>query len=124
MSGNTGEFLHNPAVLTGMFGFLGTIIVGMLSFFGGRGSVQAQIQGSLNESFKILTEQLRQERTRDRVEILQLRGEVRGLEQHISSLETILRANGMEIPKRPLTAPVFVLDSNDKEDFGADRTQP
>lgn len=98
-------------LLTGIMGVIGMVVVGLISFFGGRGSVQAQIQTALNNTFQNLVDQLQEERKDERQQILEMRGAIRAWEQHLISLENILRREGIDIPPRPVVATVFVLDS-------------
>ncbi len=62
----------------------------------------ASWQTAMNDGFAKLSTQY-ETRNKELVdEVGQLRSEVRGLAQHVESLETILRANGLPIPRRPV----------------------
>lgn len=122
MSDPARELVNNQTIIAGLIGLVGIIITGLLSFFGGRGSVQAQLQGQLNLSFKEFTDQLQEEHASDRSDIAgcrrrcgELEGQLRGLEQHLASLENLLRAHGISVPEAAKVATVFVLDSGGEE---------
>lgn len=108
------------AVILAVIGVMGSVLVALIGFFGGRGSVSAQLQGQLNASFKALTDKLVKEREADEKEMASLRGEVRQLDQHIRSLEELLRRSGIEVPPRPAVATVFVLE---RKEAGNGRTR-
>jgi TolA-binding protein len=84
-----------------VIGLLTSIITGILSYFGGRGSVAAQIQTALNNSFESLSERLEIDNVSLRRRVTELEGNQRKMEQHISSLESLLRRNGIEVPSPP-----------------------
>lgn len=99
-----------------------SIIVALIAFFGGRGSVAAQLQGQLNESFKNLTADLQDERVTlrkawadERQLRLELESRLAGLEQHVRSLENVLRREGISVPPRRLVEPIVMLDANLKD---------
>lgn len=103
---SVGEIVLGAIVST-----FGAVIVGFTSYFGGRGSVQAQLQAQLNASFKDLTDQLQKERVTDHAALGLMRGDLTNLEQHILSLEDILRRAGLPIPPRPKVTTVFFFES-------------
>lgn len=98
-------------ITTVLVGAVASIITGVIAYFGGRGASIAAVQTALNASFKELVDTLQQERAADRKRMLEIEGRCNGLEQHIVSLERILRGAGIEVPPRPLTQTVFVFDS-------------
>lgn len=98
-------------IIVAILALLGTVISGFLGFAQGRGASIAAVQASLNASFGALVTELQEERKNDRRRMLDIEGRCNGMEQHIASLEQILRDNGIEVPRRPQVHTVFVLDS-------------
>ena len=96
-------------IVSSLFTFLGVVIVGFIGFFGGRGSVQAQLQGQLNASMKMYIEELKAERVADEKRILNLEARSAALEQYNLSLARILRDADIPVPPPPKTETVFVL---------------
>jgi hypothetical protein len=114
----------SQTVVASLVGAFGTIVVGAVTFFGGRGSVTAQLQSAMTIATKELFETYRLERIEDhktiislKTEVLTLTGTVAGLDQHVRSLESLLRTHGIKVPKRPITQTVFVLDRDGDEPF-------
>lgn len=92
-------------VLAAMISAMAVIIVGMLSFIGGRGSVSAQLQAQLNGSFKNFTDVLnadlagtRADLANERMQRILMEGKLRELQQYVESLEVFLRSKGFDIP--------------------------
>lgn len=98
-------------IVAGLTTASATVIVGLISFFGGRGSVQAQLQAQLNNSLKLHIDELKSERHTDQNRIQDLEVKVRGLQQYNESLARVLRDNNIPVPPPPKVEPVFVLDS-------------
>lgn len=103
-------------VIVALLGVIGTVSAAIIAFFGGRGASIASVQNALNASFKDLVNGLQEERKVDRLRMLQIEAQCRGLAQHIESLERILREHNIDVPRRPLTETVFVLDSMNKNE--------
>ena len=92
--------------------FIGTVIVGLLGYFGVRFSQTAPLQAALNSAFSSLTGELQTERVhliarisvleaecQDlKLGILQRDGEIRGLKQSRDSLLALLKRSGVVIP--------------------------
>lgn len=71
-------------------------------------TADATAQTAINQGFEDLIRELRaelsasrQERGRLQLAIVNLRSAIRGLVQHIESLEAIMRQNGLTIPESP-----------------------
>lgn len=94
MSGSGGGHDITVAVIGGA----AAIIAAVIAFFAGKQSVLAQVTTSVTNGFEKLTQQLQEERDRDHKELLDLRGRIAQLEQHVLSLEAILRQKGIDIP--------------------------
>jgi len=91
---------HYGMIWVGLIGAIATVIAGFLSYFGGKNSASAQLQDALNNGFRVLDEARKRENA-------ELRGRIASLEQHVFSLENILREKGIPIPARPRPAVVF-----------------
>lgn len=93
-------------------------ITGIVAFFGGKGSAQAQLQNSLNAFNTSVMHSLERERTHCEEKLkamqLQLDTEGRSLRQHISSLEEVIRRAGIEVPRHRPAEIIYVLDSQEK----------
>ncbi len=98
----------SATLITAGFGFLGAVIVGIISFFGGRGTSEAAVQNAINSGFKDLTAALQKEREENHTLIDELTGRVANLEQHMLSLEALLRDNGIPVPRRPAPTSVGI----------------
>lgn len=90
---------HSAVVWTACVAAIATITTGIIAFFGGKNSASAQVQAQINEGFASLNRA-------NSEEIQQLRGELHGMQQYVYSLENALRAQGLELPKRPAPAAV------------------
>ncbi len=102
-------------VISALIGGVATVLGSILAYSAGKGTSIAAIQNSLNASFEKLVQELQEERKRDRQRLLDLEAQCNGLSQHIESLEGILRRHGIEIPRRPLVQPVFMLVNQDDQ---------
>lgn len=98
----------NPGqqVIAAMISAFAVLIVGMLSFIGGRGSVSAQLQAQLNSSFKNFTDVLnadlagtRADLANERMQRILMEGRLRELQQYVESLEMFLRSKGFDVPE-------------------------
>lgn len=87
------------------------VIVGLLSFFGGRGSVQAQLQGQLNASMKALIDEQAELRKVDQQTIRDLNLQLRSQQIYISKLAKALIELGADVPPPPEVVPILMLDS-------------
>lgn len=67
-----------------------------------RVAAEAQQQATINEGFTALLKAAMESNREMQLEMVQLRGELRNLDQHILSLEEELRRHGIPLPKRPL----------------------
>lgn len=106
--------MNDPAgffqeIVSSLFAFLGVVIVGFISFFGGRGSVQAQLQAQLNDTMKIVIGELKTELEDSKGQICAVEARSAALEQYNISLSRILRDAGIPVPPPPKTETVFVL---------------
>lgn len=103
-------------IVGGAFTVVTAAITGMIAFFGGKGSAAAQMQNSLNEGFRALSTAMQAEHNECLARVKKLESELAGLRQHVASLEGILRDNGIQVPRAPLVAPIFILDSDGTND--------
>lgn len=94
------DFSSTSMVWVALIGALATIVTGFLAYFGGKNSASAQLQDALNKGFQAINDARKAENA-------ELRGRIAALEQHVFSLENILRDNGHPIPSRPRPAIVF-----------------
>jgi len=101
----------NQTIVAGILGVVSSVMIGLISFFGGRGSVQAQLQGQLNASMKLHIDRQDEILARNEERLQQMEVKVRGLQQYNESLARILRDNDIPVPPPPVVAPVFILDS-------------
>lgn len=65
-------------------------------------TAEAAWQTAMNDGFKKLSEQYEARNQELGDQVTRLEGTVNNLVQHVESLETILRANGLPIPLRPV----------------------
>lgn len=98
-------------VFQSLITFCGIVIVGFIGFFGGRGSVQAQLQAQLNDTMKMVIAELKAEIDNLQGHIRALEGRSASLEQYNISLARILRDANIEVPPPPKTETVFILAS-------------
>lgn len=115
--------VHAPDALTvavvgGIVAVITTCITAVVAFFGGKGSAAAQFQTALNTGFASLSVELRKDKDDCEARCQKLEGEIAALRQHMYSLEGILRRHGIDVPKLPPVATVFVLDSQDQANVG------
>lgn len=96
-------------IVSSLFTFLGVVLVGFIGFFGGRGSVQAQLQAQLNDTMKMVVAELKGEVEEARAHIRTLESRSAALEQYNISLARILRDADIPVPAPPKTETVFVL---------------
>lgn len=106
-------------VLAAFVSALASVTVTKITAKSTRVAAEAEVQKAINDGFQKLTEGLRgqlkdtqgdlagarRELKEGRAEMADLRGWVRELLQHIESLEIILRAHGVDIPKRQSVYP-------------------
>ena len=103
----------NTTLLVALIGGIATVVTGIIAFFGGQNHREAQLTNALTQGFRDLTNELQEERATDRKRILQLEGEVAGLQQWAQSLEKLLRDHDIPIPERRPVGTVFFLTSNE-----------
>lgn len=97
------------SVINAGLAFAGAVLVGLISFFGGRGSVQAQLQGQLNNSFQLYIKQLEKEREDDTKKLLDLQTKIGELWAYNRKLAAALRESGQKVPEPPNVEPIFII---------------
>jgi hypothetical protein len=102
---------NGPVLITAVGGLGVAIITGFVTLLAGRGSIAVQVQKVLNESARQLAELQTSHIAACESKCLELEGANRKLVQRIYALENIMRGQGFDIPRQPLTETVFVLDS-------------
>lgn len=108
------------AVVAAALGALAQAVAARLTAKPASKTADAAVQTAINDGFaKLMAERERLDEVL-RSEMEDLRGEVRNLTQHVISLESLLRDNGLEavIPPRPVKGeiqPLIVLEGGKKE---------
>lgn len=105
------SFSLSEAVVIAVIATAGTILTALIAFFGGRGSVQAQLQGQLNDTMELVVKNLEKRLEDSDTLIRDMRVEIRSLQAYNIALARILRENNIPVPQPQTVAPVFVLDS-------------
>lgn len=113
MAGDVPPPDPSHVTLLGWLSGLATATVGALGLWlAQRVLGKAAFQQAINDGFTKLTDQLQEERDRDRAafeaariawaaERASLKGEIRNLTQTVESLENFLRRHGLPVPERP-----------------------
>lgn len=107
--------IAETTILGGIVAIATAGITALIAFFGGKGNATAQLQGTLQDGVKLMIETYQREREADQKKIEHMEGEINQLKQMIESLQTLLRANGIEIPKYRPAAVITMLDSTGKK---------
>lgn len=103
-----------PTVLVAIFGVIGSVIVGFITYFGGRNASVAVLQTALTEGFRELNAQqmerinaLQGEINAVETSLSEVRAELAAERQRSAALRNLLRREGIEIPRDTVHVPVF-----------------
>lgn len=106
-------------VLAAFITSVGLVIAGLVAVLGRRVSTRAEdkkadadVTTAVASAWATYGEQLALDRAADRKRIADLEGRVASMEQHIASLENLLRKHGIDIPHRMPVEPYLMLDSS------------
>lgn len=92
-----------PLILTagvGALTVLGSYLAARLAARAANKTADANVQNSINDGFRAMTVGFKEELAAAKSEIVELRGWIRDLIQHIESLEALLRPTGLDVPQR------------------------
>lgn len=103
---------HIEAIIAGVLGLVGVVVTRLLSRRNERTTADAAAHEAVAGGFTEFANAWREERQELKAELVKMHGVMRDMDQHLISLENILRAQGLDIPKRPNPHPILAANGD------------